>query len=114
MRGSVGAIDTRREIMPAVRTMAALALVVLGAGGCAGNPGDSHAPEAARLPAGGAHPRLATCRPPVGGTLSGRGSAVIDGVMSPGEWVGADSISFDVQVPEGGTAAATLYVMNDD
>lgn len=49
-------------------------------------------------------------------TLSGVGSALIDGVLSPGEWVNAARHDFAVKKPEadgGGTAPATLLVMND-
>lgn len=49
-------------------------------------------------------------------SLSGKGSATIDGVMSPGEWDNAAKYDFQVNVPSsdgGGTTPATLYVMND-
>ncbi|HEX9020491.1 MAG TPA: hypothetical protein VF903_04470 [Nitrospirota bacterium] len=49
-------------------------------------------------------------------SLSGKGSATIDGVMSPGEWDNAAKYDFQVNVPSslgGGTAPASLYVMND-
>ncbi len=52
--------------------------------------------------------------------LSGKGSATVDGVMSPGEWDNAAKLDFQVNIPSsissctgGSTAAATLYVMND-
>jgi len=48
-----------------------------------------------------------------GVSLSGFGSATIDGVISPGEWDNAGSISITVNVPEGGTTPGTLFVMND-
>jgi len=48
-----------------------------------------------------------------GVSLTGFGTAAIDGVMSPGEWDTADTISFQANVPEGGTTPATLFVMND-
>ncbi len=51
-----------------------------------------------------------------GVVLSGAGSAVIDGVQSPGEWVTAAKYDFAVNKPAsegGGTAPATLFVMND-
>ena len=46
-------------------------------------------------------------------TMQGVGTATIDGVMSSGEWDGADKIDFNANVPGGGTTPATLYVMND-
>ncbi len=48
--------------------------------------------------------------------FSGYGTATIDGVMSPGEWVNAARIDFQANVPSydgGGTTPATLYIMND-
>jgi FIMAH domain-containing protein len=45
--------------------------------------------------------------------LSGCGVARIDGVIDPAEWSGAAQQSLTVNVP-GGTAPATLYVMNDN
>lgn len=52
-----------------------------------------------------------------GNTLSAFGTASIDGIMSTGEWDKAAKIDFLVNVPPstgGGTAPATLYVMNDE
>jgi len=49
----------------------------------------------------------------VGATLSGFGTASVDGVISPGEWDSAGSVDFLVNTPDGGTAAATLWAMND-
>ncbi len=46
-------------------------------------------------------------------SLSGKGSATIDGVMSPGEWDNAGKFDFLASTPSGGTTPATLYVMND-
>lgn len=37
----------------------------------------------------------------------------IDGLVSPGEWNAAQTIDLQVNVPEGGTAPARLYLMND-
>src|SRR5512140_130852 len=51
-----------------------------------------------------------------GVALSAFGSAVIDGIQSPGEWTGAARYDFAVQKPSsegGGTTPATLFVMND-
>jgi hypothetical protein len=51
------------------------------------------------------------------GNLSGFGKATIDGVLSPGEWDNAAKVDFQANLPSsdgGGTAHATLYVMNDD
>jgi hypothetical protein len=45
--------------------------------------------------------------------LTGSGTAVIDGVFSPGEWTHAASATFDADVPEGGTTPVTLYEMDD-
>lgn len=48
--------------------------------------------------------------------LSAFGTAVVDGVRSPGEWDGAAQLNFRASVPEtlgGGAAPAVLYVMND-
>lgn len=48
--------------------------------------------------------------------LSGRGTAAIDGVFSPGEWENAGKVDLPLNRPveEGpGPAPATLYVMND-
>ncbi len=49
--------------------------------------------------------------------LSGFGTAAIDGIMSPGEWVDAGRIDYLANVPShdgGGTTPATLFVMNDE
>jgi hypothetical protein len=48
-----------------------------------------------------------------GVSLSGWGSATVDGVLAPGEWAGAATASFPVNLPEGGTTPGTLFVMND-
>jgi hypothetical protein len=50
---------------------------------------------------------------PGGVTLSGRGTATVDGVVSPGEWAEAGVVAFPANMPEGGTAPATLRMMND-
>jgi hypothetical protein len=44
--------------------------------------------------------------------LGARGTAVVDGVETPGEWDRADKWDFTVDVP-GGTTTATVYGMND-
>jgi hypothetical protein len=49
----------------------------------------------------------------VGVSLSGFGTASIDGSLGPGEWATAGSVNFAVNLPQGGTAPATLFVMND-
>ena len=62
----------------------------------------------ATVPLAGAHPP--------GPTLSGYGTPVIDGVLSPGEWDAAARHAFPAAVPSndgGGTTPATLLVMND-
>ena len=41
------------------------------------------------------------------------GPPLINGFMSPGEWNGATTTEFDVNLPEGGTTKATLFVQND-
>jgi hypothetical protein len=48
-----------------------------------------------------------------GVTLSGSGSATIDGALSAGEWTGAGTIDFTVNLPDRGTTTGTLYAMND-
>ena len=50
---------------------------------------------------------------PGGVTLSGRGTATVDGVVSPGEWAEAGALPFLANMPEGGTVPATLRMMND-
>ncbi len=49
-------------------------------------------------------------------SLSGKGSATINGVMSPGEWDNAAKVDFLANLPGsgGGTIPATMYVMNDE
>ncbi len=49
-----------------------------------------------------------------GVVLSGFGTATIAGVMSPGEWDGASSTEFAVNLPEGGTAPGSVFAMNDE
>jgi hypothetical protein len=49
-------------------------------------------------------------------SYGGSGTATLDGVFSPGEWDGADSITFDANLPQadgGGTTPAELLIMND-
>ena len=49
-------------------------------------------------------------------SLTGIGTASIDGVLAPGEWDNAGTHSthnFDLSLPEGGRATATMYAMND-
>jgi len=46
-------------------------------------------------------------------TLFGVGTATVDGILSPGEWDAAGSIDLVINLPGGGTEAATLFVMND-
>ena len=50
---------------------------------------------------------------PATAQISGVGSAVIDGTMSEGEWDGAATVNFDINLPGGGTTPGTLFVMND-
>jgi len=45
--------------------------------------------------------------------VGGVGTATIDGVLSPGEWIRAGHYDLLVNVPQVGTARATLFVMND-
>jgi hypothetical protein len=45
--------------------------------------------------------------------LSASGTAVIDGLQSPGEWTAAAHIDFQLNLPAGGTTPATLFEMND-
>ena len=49
-------------------------------------------------------------------SLTGFGTATIDGVLSPGEWDNAGTLDFAANLPTadgGGTTPATLLVMND-
>lgn len=48
----------------------------------------------------------------VSGLLSGKGTATVDGQLSPGEWDGATSTPISVVV-DGGTTPGHLLVMND-
>ena len=48
-----------------------------------------------------------------GVSLSASGTAAVDGVLSPGEWDAAAQVDFELNLPEGGTTPATLFVMND-
>jgi hypothetical protein len=51
-----------------------------------------------------------------GSTISGSGTAVVDGVLSPGEWDGAATLAFTANLPQaegGGTVPARALVMND-
>lgn len=45
-------------------------------------------------------------------SLTGSGTATIDGTMNSGEWDSAGRVSFLANIP-GGTAPATIYSMND-
>ncbi len=45
--------------------------------------------------------------------LSAFGTASVDGELGPGEWDAAARVNFTVAEPTGGTADASLYVMND-
>src|SRR5262245_37400837 len=66
----------------------------------------------AALPAGGS--KVEAHDPNV--VVFGEGTAVVDGVMSPGEWDNAGQVAFQAVRPAsegGGTTPATLYVMND-
>src|SRR5690242_16819008 len=49
-----------------------------------------------------------------GYSLGGFGTAVIDGVLAPGEWDEAGHVDIQVNVANGATTPGTLYVMNDD
>jgi len=46
-------------------------------------------------------------------SLSGYGTALIDGEFSFNEWLGAARYKYQVNLPHGGSAPATLFVMND-
>jgi len=46
-------------------------------------------------------------------SLSGFGTATIDGKLDPAEWAAAGRAEFLVNLPEGGTSAGTVFVMND-
>lgn len=45
--------------------------------------------------------------------IGGAGTAQVDGVISSGEWDGAGCVTFDADLPEGGTTPVTWCVMND-
>ncbi len=54
---------------------------------------------------------------PPGVSLSGRGTASLDGVMGPGEWDRAGRLDYLQAMPNvdrGGVVPASVYVMNDD
>ena len=96
--------------------MSALSAVGIVCFGCTGEPGGP-----AILPAG--HAQVLTpsttshrpaCPPAARRALAGRGTAIVDGVLGPGEWRHAASLGFHAQLPGGGTAPAELLVMNDD
>ncbi len=74
-------------------------------------------PTAAPTPERSATPKPAPTSAPTPtlgvATVSGLGTATVDGVMSAGEWDGAGSVDFSVIVPEGGTTPGTVFVMND-
>ena len=44
---------------------------------------------------------------------SGWGTPHVNGLFSPGEWASAGTLDFTANTPGGGTAPATLFVMND-
>ncbi|HET6922080.1 MAG TPA: hypothetical protein VFI16_02915 [Anaeromyxobacteraceae bacterium] len=91
------------------------ALLVTGAlaAACSDRPAaeSSAASRVGTCPAG-AQPALQGA----GADLSGTGTAVIDGRLSPGEWDRAGRLDFAMNLPAsegGGTAPATLLAMND-
>lgn len=47
-------------------------------------------------------------------SLSGFGTATIDGVLSDGEWDSAETVLFNVNTLEGGTVPGRLQVMNNE
>src|SRR5256885_4071244 len=49
-----------------------------------------------------------------GYSLGGFGTAVIDGVLAPGEWDAAGHVDIQINVANGATTPGTLYAMNDD
>jgi hypothetical protein len=49
-----------------------------------------------------------------GYSIGGFGTAVIDGVLAPGEWESAGHLDIQINVADGATSPGTLYVMNDD
>ena len=59
-------------------------------------------------------PTPAAAPAPPAHSLSGTGTATIDGRLALGEWDNADQLDLVVNVPEGGTTPATLFVMNDE
>ncbi|HSS01262.1 MAG TPA: hypothetical protein VLM79_29590 [Kofleriaceae bacterium] len=84
--------------------------------GCAGDVSSGWSPAAghAQPQVQSAAPHRPMCPPAARRTLSGRGTAIVDGVLGAGEWRQAASIAFHAQLPGGGTAPAELFVMNDD
>jgi Leucine-rich repeat (LRR) protein len=48
------------------------------------------------------------------GELKGCGTAVIDAVLSPGEWERAERIDLTLNTPHQGTCDGTIFIMNDD
>lgn len=46
-------------------------------------------------------------------TLTGLGTATIDGIISPGEWDNAGTSTYQVAIPGGQTVPASFRVMND-
>jgi hypothetical protein len=46
-------------------------------------------------------------------SLASFASPRVDGIFSPGEWDSAQTLGLNVNLPEGGTAPARIYLMND-
>jgi hypothetical protein len=46
-------------------------------------------------------------------SVTGSGTATIDGVFNASEWANAGTLTFAANLPEGGTTQATLYAMNN-
>ena len=51
--------------------------------------------------------------PPTPPSLMGLGTSSTDAIFAPGEWDNAGIYTFDLSLPDGGTATATMYAMND-
>ncbi len=98
-------------VAPARLVLAVLLLLppVVEAGSGSHRPGDS---DEASLKSPRVSSEIATSVLP-DSTLFGVGTATVDGILSPGEWDAAGSIDLVINLPGGGTEAATLFVMND-
>jgi hypothetical protein len=100
--------------MPLVRLAVAVGVLGVGCAGDITSTGWSLATGHAQAQVQSPGQHRPACPPAARRTLSGRGTAIVDGVLGAGEWRQAASIAFHAQVPGGGTTPAELFVMNDD